>query len=210
MLASLTPIPVLADMFSYTGSVQHFTATTAGEYDIVAYGASGGGGFGGSSGGLGAEMGGDFNLTAGEMLDIYVGGTGKNGSSGAGGGGGDTFVVVDMSGSPLVIAGGGGGGGGGGGYGGGSGAFLEPVQDDGGGGGGSVLDTSVMNALMMAGENSGNGMVTINQVVTAPVPEPTSVFLLAGVIVWVVFDLKRRFRKKSATHASKVNSGMSA
>jgi hypothetical protein len=35
---------------------------------------------------------------------------------------------------------------------------------------------------------------------TAPsaVPEPTSLVLLAGVIGWVVFDLKRRFRKKSA------------
>jgi hypothetical protein len=32
------------------------------------------------------------------------------------------------------------------------------------------------------------------------VPEPTSLALLAGVIGWVVFDLKRRFRKKSAIH----------
>jgi hypothetical protein len=32
------------------------------------------------------------------------------------------------------------------------------------------------------------------------VPEPTSLALLAGVIAWVVFDLKRRFRKKSVIH----------
>jgi len=32
----------------------------------------------------------------------------------------------------------------------------------------------------------------------APVPEPTSLLLFAGVIGWVVFDLKRRFVKKSA------------
>jgi hypothetical protein len=77
-VASLAPIPVLADTFTFngsgqTGSVQQFTAPTTGEYDIVAYGASGGNGVGGG-GGLGAEMGGDFNLTAGEVLDIYVGG----------------------------------------------------------------------------------------------------------------------------------------
>jgi hypothetical protein len=35
-----------------------------------------------------------------------------------------------------------------------------------------------MNALMMAGENSGNGMVTVNQVM-APVPEPGTLSLLA-------------------------------
>jgi len=31
----------------------------------------------------------------------------------------------------------------------------------------------------------------------APVPEPTSLALLGGVIAWVVFDLKRRLGKKS-------------
>jgi len=95
-----------ADTFSYTRSIQQFTAPTAGEYDIVAFGASGGSGSIGT-GGLGAEMGGDFNLTAGETLDMGQAGL----TAHAGGGGGGRFVVVDSTTTPLVIAGGGGGGG---------------------------------------------------------------------------------------------------
>jgi hypothetical protein len=265
--ACLTPVPVLADSFSYTGSVQTFTAPTAGEYDIVAFGASGGDESGkGQGGGLGAEMGGDFNLAAGEILDIYVGGTGGTGDSGGGGGG--TFVVVDMTTAPLVIAGGGGGAGyagsggagqtsvvnagnggagdttenngggggggfiapdnggngppgpgeptggsgfptltggagfGGGGYGGGGGSGKDDggggggygggdagVGGGGGGGGGSFLDPSVVNALEMAGENSGNGMVTVNQVM-APVPEPGTLSLL-GLSVLAIAGLRK-------------------
>jgi hypothetical protein len=262
-LASSAAVPALADTFTFngsgqTGSVQHFTAPTAGEYDIVAFGASGGNTVV-QVGGLGAEMGGDFNLTAGEVLDVYVGGTGQFG--GAGGGGGGSFVVVASTTAPLVIAGGGGGGsagsekggggqtsvvnagkggagndggggggfnapvnggngvgtttggsgfpsltggnalvpgngnggygggggaggfggGGGGGYGGGAGGISGPGTD-GGLGGGSFLDSSVMNALEMAGENSGNGMVTITPVVAA-VPEPGSISLLAFCLV---------------------------
>jgi hypothetical protein len=107
--ASLAPLPALADVFTFTGSVQQFTAPTTGFYDIVAFGASGGNG--NTSGGLGAEMGGDFTLMAGEILDIYVGGVGQTFYRDPGGGGGGTFVVVDSTTSPLVIAGGGGGGG---------------------------------------------------------------------------------------------------
>jgi Glycine rich protein len=106
--ACLVPGTALADTFSLTGSVQQFTAPTAGEYDIVAYGASGGNSVG-YAGGLGAEIGGDFSLMAGEILDIYVGGAGQNKAIGSGGGGGGTFVVVDSTNAPLAIAGGGGG-----------------------------------------------------------------------------------------------------
>src|SRR5580658_10499965 len=107
--ACLVPGTALADIFTLTGSEQQFTAPTAGEYDIVAYGGAGGGSsISGTTGGLGAQMGGDFTLTAGEILDIYVGGAGQTGFS-AGDGGGGSFVVVDSTATPLVVAGGGGG-----------------------------------------------------------------------------------------------------
>jgi len=57
--------------------------------------------------------------------------------------------------------------------------------------GGSITGDSDEQALY----NINGGSIT-----PASVPEPTSLLLLAGVIGWVVFDLKRRFRKKSAIH----------
>ncbi len=105
----LAGIPALADSFSYTGSAQTFSAPITGIYDIVAYGASGGNGDR-TFGGLGAEIGADFNLTAGETLTVDVGQQGDNGVSGVGGGGGGSFVVAPGS-VPLLIAGAGGGGG---------------------------------------------------------------------------------------------------
>src|SRR5262249_18185135 len=106
--ASLIPLPALADTFTFMspGGVQQFTAPTTGKYDIVAFGASGGNGAGGLGGG-GAEIGGDFNLTMGEVLDIYVGQAGQRGLA-TGGRGGGSFVVVHSTMAPLVIAGGGG------------------------------------------------------------------------------------------------------
>src|SRR5215475_14328519 len=56
--------------FDYTGSLVTFTAPINGIYQIVAFGAQGG--FGGN----GAEIGGNFSLTAGEVLQIAVGGAG--------------------------------------------------------------------------------------------------------------------------------------
>ena len=49
-----------------------FTAPETGVYDILAFG--GHGGESGGNGGFGAEIGGDFRLTAGEVLSIVVGG----------------------------------------------------------------------------------------------------------------------------------------
>jgi hypothetical protein len=144
--ARATPID-----FTYTGSLVTFTVPTTGPYQIIAFGAQGGSNTGSSvnMGGLGAEIGGEFSLTAGETLKIAVGGAG----SGFGGGGGSFVVGPDNT--PLVIAGGGGaggncfscgfpidgqggltgpdGGGGTGGSGGGDGGIL------GGGGGGGFL-----------------------------------------------------------------------
>jgi hypothetical protein len=103
-----------ATTFDFTGSVQHFTVVTSGLYDIEAAGAQGGGGrtpIGPTSGGAGAEVGGEVFLNAGEMLDIVAGGQGAPGSStpaGAGGG----FSGIFTAAGPLIMAGGGGGGGG--------------------------------------------------------------------------------------------------
>jgi hypothetical protein len=100
--------------FTYTGQLVTFQVPETGLYQIVAFGAQGGSGtffnFGVGAGGRGAEIGGNFSLTAGEVLQIAVGGAGKDGSANDGGGGGGSFVV-GLDNTPLVIAGGGGGGG---------------------------------------------------------------------------------------------------
>jgi hypothetical protein len=96
--------------FIYTGGLVNFTVPESDLYQILAFGAQGGSGtFAGvvGSGGRGAKIGGDFSLTAGETLQIAVGGAGLS-ESGSGGGG--SFVVGPGN-VPLVIAGGGGGGG---------------------------------------------------------------------------------------------------
>jgi hypothetical protein len=85
-----------------------FTAPETGVYDIRAFGAQGGNS--GGDGGLGAEVGGDFRLTAGEVLSIVVGVDGNGpqvfGFTGDGGGG---TLVLTSTGTALLIAGGGGG-----------------------------------------------------------------------------------------------------
>src|SRR6266404_8302254 len=100
--------------FTFSGNLVIFTIPTTDTYQILAFGAQGGNGtffsFVGV-GGRGAEIGGDFSLTAGEILQIAVGGAGGNGSGNAGGGGGGGSFVVGPGNTPLVIAGGGGGGG---------------------------------------------------------------------------------------------------
>ncbi len=120
--------------FTYTGHTVTYTVPETGLYDLTAAGAKGGNGaqtygafgisFGSSSGGPGALIGGDLELTQGEVLTIAVGGVGANGpnevtngyygikTGGPGGGGGGGSFVVGPGNAPLVIAGGGGGGGG--------------------------------------------------------------------------------------------------
>jgi PEP-CTERM motif len=160
--------------FAFTGSLMDFMVPQTGTYQILAFGAQGGSGactipvfcFGGppgGAGGLGAEIGGDFSLTAGENLLIAVGGKGVDSppGTGSGGGGGGSFVVGPNS-MPLIIAGGGGGGavsgglgqggltgpdggtpfgpGGAGGTGGnGGGSIVRPLAENGGGGGGGFF-----------------------------------------------------------------------
>jgi hypothetical protein len=99
--------------FTYTGSLVTFMVPTTDTYQILAFGAQGGsvtflGTIG--AGGRGAEIGGDFSLTAGEMLQIAVGGSGVTVGGVSSGGGGGSFVVGPGN-TPLVIAGGGGGAG---------------------------------------------------------------------------------------------------
>ena len=159
--ASATPVP-FSD--STVGSMT-FTAPSAGLYDILAFGAQGGSGSVGA-GDLGAEIGGDFMLSQGEVLSIAVGGVGLFGTL-AGGGGGGSFVVVQGTAAPLVISGGGGGsalfggsggqagpaggsGGGGAGGTGGNGGAADPVGFGGGSGGG-------FQGAGGSGSGSGNG-----------------------------------------------------
>jgi hypothetical protein len=95
--------------FTYSGGLVDFSVPATGDYQILAFGAQGGSATSGSLigvGGLGAQIGGDFRLTVGEILQIAVGGAGGDN----GGGGGGSFVVGPGN-TPLVIAGGGGGGG---------------------------------------------------------------------------------------------------
>lgn len=107
-----------AAAFSYTGTVIDYTVPVTGEYDITAFGAQGGNSaVGGHAGGLGGEATGLFTLTAGDTLEIAVGGAGGVGFHGvnltyaAGSGGGGSFVVLSVGAglTPLVVAGGGGG-----------------------------------------------------------------------------------------------------
>ncbi len=89
-----------------------YTVTTTGLYAIAAIGGSGGNGFS-SVGGLAADVVGDVQLTAGEVLEIAVAGAGADVSQLVGSGGGASFVAEagsTGSSTPLVIAGGGGGG----------------------------------------------------------------------------------------------------
>jgi hypothetical protein len=87
----LTPdngeVTIGSAIFDYTGAPVTYTITNTASYDIVAFGAQGGGTSGGV-GGYGAEIGGDFTLYAGTILGIVVGGAGANALDHGGGGGG--------------------------------------------------------------------------------------------------------------------------
>lgn len=140
--------------FNYTGNVQTFTAPHTGEYQLEVWGAQGGYGTGPGGtyttnqwdeGGKGGYSKATFNLTAGQVVNIYVGGAGSNGrpsySNGSeaggwngggngylgGGGGGATDIRLGgTSYSNRVIVAGGGGG-----------ASIDATQSYGGSGGGA-------------------------------------------------------------------------
>ncbi len=102
-----------------TSGIQTFTIPVTGPYRIDATGASGGNMAPTSQPfGTGAQMAGDFTLTAGTVLKIVVGQKGVNtpNSNWEGGGGGGGSFVADNANVPMVIAAGGAGGDGSGNY----------------------------------------------------------------------------------------------
>jgi hypothetical protein len=192
--------------YLYSGSEATITLNP-GNYDITAYGAQGGTGAipYGFTGGLGAEMSGEFYFSANTTFTLLVGGAGY--ASGGGGGGGGSYVVNGSK--PLVIAGGGGGGngstgrnggsgsggggsggygggaggfggaGGGGGYSGGGGGAWDASDVFAGGGGGSIIDSSAVAIITeVSGIASPNGSPNGEIIITA-VPEPSALALLA-------------------------------
>jgi hypothetical protein len=100
--------------YDYTGTIVTYTVPVTATYDIIAFGAQGGGDsiF---AGGLGAEVSVVVTLTAGSVLDILVGGQGAAGSTatavGGGGGGGSFVAEANGTSTPTLLAAAGGGGG---------------------------------------------------------------------------------------------------
>jgi hypothetical protein len=92
-----------------SGGIQSWTVPATGTYHIVATGAQGASGDAGFVGGHGAQVSGDFALTAGQVLKLVVGQAGSGQSSGENGGGGGGSFVVSSSNAAMLVAGGGGG-----------------------------------------------------------------------------------------------------
>jgi hypothetical protein len=92
-----------------TQGIQEWTAPSTGQYSITAVGGKGGG----TNGGKGARLYGEFTITQGTVLKILVGQQGSSSFNTSAGGGGGSFVwnASDTS-TPLIAAGGGGGQGG--------------------------------------------------------------------------------------------------
>lgn len=105
--AAYTGTPLDGNVTITTQGIQEWTVPTTGNYSIQAIGASGGNSTwsGTVLGGNGADMTGEFTLTAGQVISVMVGQMGE--TDAVGGGGGGTFVAT--AGTPLIVAGGGGG-----------------------------------------------------------------------------------------------------
>ncbi len=75
MPGSATTFITSPTTIGYTGATVTYIMPQTGLYDITAFGAQGGNEDAGSnaSGGLGTEVGGDFQLTAGQVLTIVTG-----------------------------------------------------------------------------------------------------------------------------------------
>ncbi len=108
-----------SDLFgavTVTGGIQQWTVPATDLYTIQANGARGGDGVGlSASSNMGAIMQGNFELNAGDVLNIVVGQNGGNGvgncNCGGGGGGGSFVYTGQIGGTGLLLAAGGGGGG---------------------------------------------------------------------------------------------------
>ncbi|WP_372794912.1 beta strand repeat-containing protein, partial [Lutibacter sp.] len=100
-----------------TQGIQEWTVPATGNYSIQGFGGQGGKSFttADSYRGAGANIMGEFSLTAGQVLKIVVGQEGTENTSGnlangGGCGGGGSFVWINGQFTPLIVAGGGGGG----------------------------------------------------------------------------------------------------
>jgi hypothetical protein len=93
----------LANNVTSQNGIQLWTVPATATYRIEAFGAQGGGA---NQFGQGAQIRGDFQLTAGQQIKILVGQQGGVSNSGSGGGG--SFVTTSAN-VPLLVAGGGGG-----------------------------------------------------------------------------------------------------
>lgn len=103
--------PVFFD-FEYTGSIETWSVSSTGTYQVRAIGAQGGQGTVNSNpyvGGRGAEIIGSFKFTSGQTFRLAVGGMGSSFAENYNGGGGGGSFFVDAFNNPLLIAGGGGG-----------------------------------------------------------------------------------------------------
>jgi len=116
--------------FNYTGAPQTFTAPATGNYTITLTGARGGNGLN-TQGGLGGQATGSLALTAGQTINIYIGGQGGNSGglpgwngggqggvdigagqhAGSGGGASDIRVGGTALANRVIVAAGGAGGG---------------------------------------------------------------------------------------------------
>lgn len=100
-----------ATVFTYTGTIEQWTAPTTSRYRITAIGGRGGDNIGGGLGGRGGIATGVFQLGSGTTLNLVVAGDGAGflGIYGGGGGGGGSWVYGNGAGLPHLVAGGGGG-----------------------------------------------------------------------------------------------------
>jgi len=87
-----------------TGSIIEWTVPITGTYRIAAFGGKGGG----TGGGRGARIEGNFHFEKGTILKLLIGQDGSSSQHAAGGGGGTFVTTYDNE--PLIVAGGGGGG----------------------------------------------------------------------------------------------------
>jgi hypothetical protein len=119
-----------------TTGVQEWTVPASGIYNITTIGACGGelqGTYYPGKPGTGATISGDFNLTAGTVLNIVVGQKGTYDNNGSGGGGSFVFTGTPQGAGLLIVAGGGGG----------HGHGSSGVPNGANGGGGSATTSQV-------------------------------------------------------------------
>jgi hypothetical protein len=108
-IPTCTGTTVVTCTFSTVGTGTFTVPVGTTQVTIEAKGAKGGPGNFGVDGGKGAQVQASFPVTAGEVLNVLVGGMGSTVQTGGGGGGG-SFVYRTASASGLLIAAAGGGG----------------------------------------------------------------------------------------------------